>query len=154
SQIITNHEEFDGAVRNAIGDFHALQIPNGRDHVVAAGVPWFATIFGRDSIIASYQSLLLNPRLAVETLRVLARYQGTEMNDWRDEEPGKILHEQRDGEMANTREIPFGAYYGSVDATPLFLVLASEVFNWTADEHLIRELMPAIRRAINWIDQY
>jgi glycogen debranching enzyme len=154
TQITTNHEEFDAAVRNAIGDFHALQIPNGREHIVAAGVPWFATIFGRDSIIASYQSLVLNPRLAVETLRVLARYQGTEHNDWRDEEPGKILHEQRDGEMANHREVPFGAYYGSVDATPLFLVLASEVFNWTADEHLIRELMPALRRAIQWIDQY
>jgi glycogen debranching enzyme len=154
SQIVSNHEEFDSALRNAVSDFHALQIPAGREHVVAAGVPWFATIFGRDSIIASYQSLLLNPRLAIETLRVLARYQGTEMNDWRDEEPGKILHEQRDGEMANNREIPFGAYYGSVDATPLFLVLASEVFNWTADENLIRELMPALKRAITWIDQY
>jgi glycogen debranching enzyme len=150
----SSHEEFDAALRNAIGDFHALQIPNGREHVVAAGVPWFATIFGRDSILASYQSLLLNPRLAADTLRVLARYQGTEVNDWRDEQPGKILHEQRDGEMALTHEIPFGSYYGSADATPLFLVLASEVLNWTADEQLIRDLMPALKRAITWIEHY
>jgi glycogen debranching enzyme len=150
----SSHDEFDGALRTAIGDFHALQIPRTKDHIVAAGIPWFATIFGRDSIIASYQSLLLNPRLAAETLRVLARLQGTEYNDWRDEEPGKILHELRDGEMSNNQENPFGAYYGSVDATPLFLVLASEVFNWTADEQLMRELMPAFHRALDWIERY
>ncbi len=150
----SSHDEFDSALRTATGDFHALQIPRGKDHVVAAGIPWFATIFGRDSIIASYQSLVLNPRLAAETLRVLARLQGTEVNDWRDEEPGKILHEQRDGEISNNQENPFGTYYGSVDATPLFLVLASEVFNWTADEQLMRELMPAFHKALDWIERF
>ncbi len=76
---------FDQMVASCVGDFHALQIPEGREHVIAAGIPWFATMFGRDSIIAAYQSLLLNPQLAGETLRVLARYQGKEKNDWRDE---------------------------------------------------------------------
>src|SRR5205823_10818609 len=116
----SSDDQFNLALRSAAGDFHALQIPNGRDHIIAAGIPWFATVFGRDSIIAAYQSLLLNPTLAAETLRVLARYQGKEVNDWRDEEPGKILHEHRDGEMTRAGEMPFGAYYGSVDATPLF----------------------------------
>ena len=154
TSISSSHDEFDGAIRTASGDFHALQIPNGKEHIIAAGIPWFATIFGRDSILAGYQSLLLNPTLAADTLRVHARYQGKENNDWRDEEPGKILHEHRDGEMTFDKEIPFGAYYGSVDATPLFLVLASEVFNWTADEGLIEELMPALHRALEWIDRY
>lgn len=150
----SNNEEFDALMRTIVGDFHALQIPDGREHIIAAGIPWFATIFGRDSIISSYQSLGLNPRLATETLRVLARYQGKEHNEWRDEQPGKILHESRGGEMTNTQEIPFGAYYGSADATPLFLVLCSEVFNWTGDENLIRELLPAIYRALAWIDEF
>src|SRR4051812_23998865 len=150
----SSNEAFDAVLRTAVGDFHALQVPNENDHVIAAGIPWFATIFGRDSIIAAYQSLVLNPRLAAETLRVLARYQGTEVNDWRDEEPGKIIHEQRGGEMTRTGEMPFGAYYGSADATPLFLVLASEVFQWSDDEQLIHDLLPNIRRALTWLDKY
>jgi glycogen debranching enzyme len=150
----SNNEDFDTLLNTAVSDFHALQIPDSKNHIIAAGIPWFATIFGRDSIISSYQSLLLNPRLATETLRVLARYQGREENDWRDEQPGKILHESRGGEMTNTQEIPFGAYYGSADATPLFLVLCSEVFNWTGDEAVIRDVLPAIYKALDWIERY
>lgn len=150
----SNNEEFVEALRTAQSDFHALQIPDGSEHIIAAGIPWFATIFGRDSVIAAYQSLLLNPRLAADTLRVLARYQGTKDDAWRDEEPGKILHEHRMGEMTRAGEMPFGPYYGSVDATPLFLVLASEVYQWTADEGLIRDLLPAIYKALKWIDKY
>ena len=145
---------FDHMMGTCVSDFHALQIPDGREHVIAAGIPWFATLFGRDSIIAAYQSLLLNPQLARETLRVLARYQGKEKNDWRDEEPGKILHEYREGEMTQAREMPFGPYYGSVDATPLWLVLLSETFNWTADENLVKDMLPHAYRALEWIDQY
>ncbi len=85
---------------------------------------------------------MLNPRLASETLRVLASLQGKEKNDWRDEEPGKILHEYREGEMTRAGEMPFGPYYGSVDATPLWLILLSETFNWTADEQLVKDLLP------------
>jgi len=150
----SSNDIFDESLRTCIADFHALQIPDGDQHVVAAGIPWFATMFGRDSLIAAYQSLLLNPRLACETLRVLARYQGKEFNDWRDEEPGKIPHEYRTGEMTRAGEMPFGPYYGSVDATPLFLILLSETFNWTGDENLVQELMPAARAALDWVEKY
>ena len=150
----TENEVFNDLLKTAVGDFHALQIPDGEQHIIAAGIPWFATIFGRDSIIAAYQSLSLNPQLAIDTLRVLARYQGKEYDDWRDEEPGKILHEYRDGEMTRNGEMPFGPYYGSVDATPLFLVLLGETFNWTADEQLVEELLPNAYAAIEWIDKY
>src|SRR4051812_24636240 len=154
TQFRSNHDDFDNALQNASGDFHALRIPDGREHIIAAGIPWFATMFGRDSIIAAYQSLVLNPQLAADTLRVLARYQGNEVNDWQDEEPGKILHEQRMGEMTRSGEMPFGPYYGSVDATPLFLVLVTEVFNWLDDEQLVRDLLPNVYRALEWIDRY
>jgi len=145
---------FDSMVATCKGDFHALQIPEGREHVIAAGIPWFATMFGRDSIIAAYQSLVLNPQLATETIRVLARYQGKEEDDWTDEQPGKILHELREGEMTRAREIPFGPYYGSVDSTPLWLILLSETFNWTADEQLVKDMLPHAHRALEWIDRF
>lgn len=150
----SSNDIFDQALRTCIADFHALQIPVGNGHVVAAGIPWFATMFGRDSLIAAYQSLLLNPRLACETLRVLARYQGKQFNDWLDEEPGKIPHEYRSGEMTRAGEMPFGPYYGSVDATPLFLILLSETYNWTGDQKLVEDLMPAARAALKWIESY
>jgi glycogen debranching enzyme len=150
----TDNDLFDSQLKTSIGDFHALQIPEGEQHIIAAGIPWFATAFGRDSIIAAYQSLMLNSQLAVDTLRVLARYQGKEKNDWRDEEPGKILHEYRAGEMTRDGEMPFGPYYGSVDATPLFLILLSETFNWTDDEQLVEELLPNAYAALEWIDKY
>ncbi len=150
----SSNDTFDAAMRTATGDFHALQIPDGDEHVIAAGIPWFATMFGRDSIIAAYQSLSLNPQLAADTLRVLARYQGKEVNDWRDEQPGKILHEYRTGEMTRVGEVPFGPYYGSVDATPLFLILLSETWNWTADEDLVTELLPHAYRALEWMASY
>ena len=150
----SSNDVFDEALKTATGDFHALQIPDGHEHIIAAGIPWFATVFGRDSIIAAYQSLGLNPRLAVETLRVLARYQGKQFNDWQDEEPGKILHEYRNGEMTRAGEMPFGPYYGSVDSTPLFLILLGETFNWTADENLVQQLLPNVYAALQWIDRH
>ena len=141
-------------MNTAASDFHALQIPDEHGRVIAAGIPWFATMFGRDSIIAAYQSLSLNPSLAKETLRTLAKLQGTEYNDWKDEEPGKILHEFRQGEMTRSGEMPFGPYFGTIDATPLFLILLSETYNWTSDEGLVRELLPAAYKALDWIDKY
>ena len=149
-----SNDVFNTALRTGASDFHALQIPEGNCHVIAAGIPWFATMFGRDSIIAAYQTLSLNPQLACETLRVLAHYQGKEVNDWQDEQPGKILHEFRDGEMTRVGEMPFGPYYGSVDATPLWLILLSETFNWTADEQLVKDMLPHAYRALQWIDTY
>jgi glycogen debranching enzyme len=150
----SSNDVFDVTMSHATSDFHALQIPEDKGHVIAAGIPWFATLFGRDSIIAAYQSLPLNPQLAVETLRVLAQHQGTKYDDWHDEEPGKILHEFRQGEMTRSGEMPFGPYYGTIDATPLFLVLLSETWNWTADEQLVEDLLPAAYKALDWIDQY
>ena len=150
----SSNEVFDAALRTATSDFHALQIPESDGHVVAAGIPWFATMFGRDSVVAAYQSLFLNPQLAIETLRVLARHQGNKYDDWHDEEPGKILHEYRQGEMTRSGEMPFGPYYGTVDATPLFLILLGETWNWTANEKLVKELLPAVYKALDWIDQY
>jgi glycogen debranching enzyme len=154
TQFTSSNSVFDNLLHNAMGDFHALRIPVGGEHVIAAGVPWFATIFGRDSIIAAYQTLSLNPELAKDTLRVLARYQASKVDDWRDAQPGKILHEWREGEMTKCDEMPFGSYYGSVDATPLWLVLLSETYNWTCDEALVREMLPHAYRALDWIDQY
>ncbi|HEY6308526.1 MAG TPA: amylo-alpha-1,6-glucosidase [Candidatus Angelobacter sp.] len=145
---------FDQMLGTCKGDFHALQIPEGKEHVIAAGIPWFATMFGRDSIFAAYQSLLLSPQLATETLRVLARFQGDKHDDWRDEQPGKILHEFREGEMTRANEVPFSPYYGSVDSTPLWLILLSETYNWTADEQLVRDMLPHAYRALEWIERY
>ena len=118
----------------------------------AAGLPWFMTLFGRDSLIASYQALPFLPELAATTLRALARHQGTRDDPSRDEEPGKILHELRAGELSVTGELPFAPYYGTVDATPLFLVLLDEYERWTGDRALVAELEPVARRALGWID--
>ena len=150
----SSHGIFDAVLDTAVSDFHALQIADGNEGIVAAGIPWFATIFGRDSLIASFQALLLDPHLACDTLRVLARYQGKENNNWRDEEPGKVLHEYRQGEMTCAHEMPFSPYFGSLDSTPLFLILLSETYNWTANRELVMELLPAAYKALDWIDQY
>lgn len=160
SRFDTSHETFNTAIEQAAADFHALQVPYYREgsaaqlRSIAAGIPWFATVFGRDSLIASYQSLCLDASLAKDTLRYLAAHQGTKMDDWRDEEPGKILHELREGEMSRCGEAPHSPYYGTVDATALFLIALTETIRWTADEELLRELWPAAERALEWIDRF
>ena len=150
----SDNEIFDAMLETSTEDFYALQIPDKAGTAVAAGVPWFAALFGRDSLIASFQSLILNPMLAQGTLRVLASYQGRETREDRDEEPGKILHEMRSGEMTATGEIAFGMNYGSVDATPLFIILLSEYYRWTGDEGLVRELATALTLAVEWLLTY
>lgn len=119
-----------------------------------AGVPWYAAPFGRDALITSLQCLALNPELATGTLRYLAAHQGRRVDPYRAEEPGKILHEQRFGELANLRMIPHTPYYGTVDATPLFLVLLNEEVTWSGDLELFRELLPHTMAALEWIDRY
>ncbi len=119
-----------------------------------AGVPWYAAPFGRDALITSLQCLGLNPELATGTLRYLAENQGRRVDPYRAEEPGKILHEQRFGELANLRQIPHTPYYGTVDATPLFLVLLNEVVTWSGDLELFRELLPNVMAALEWIDSH
>jgi glycogen debranching enzyme len=120
----------------------------------AAGLPWFMTVFGRDSLLTSFQALPFTPELAETTLRVLARYQAKELDDFRDAEPGKILHEIRFGELTHFDERPHSPYYGTADATPLFLVLLDEYERWTGDHELVRELEPNARAALQWIDEH
>ena len=120
----------------------------------AAGLPWFMSIFGRDSLLTSFQALPFVPELAVTTLRALAAWQGTRRDDFRDEEPGKILHELRFGEMTAFEERPHSPYYGSADSTPLFLILLDETERWTGDRALVEDLEGEARAALNWIDAY
>jgi glycogen debranching enzyme len=113
------------------------------------------TMFGRDSILTSLQALPFTPDLAATTLRALAQYQGTRVDDFREEEPGRILHEMRFGEMTAFEERPHSPYFGAADATPLFVVLLDEYERWTGDTRLVRELEPAARAAaLAWIDEY
>ena len=120
----------------------------------AAGLPWFMAVFGRDSLITSLQALPFAPALAETTLRVLAARQGTRVDAFRDEEPGKILHESRIGEMTAFAERPHSPYFGSADATPLFLILLDEYELWTGDGDLVRQLEQPARAALEWLDDY
>ncbi len=132
--------------------YYPLLDPTGS--MPAAGLPWFMAVFGRDSIIMSLQTLPFVPQLAATTLKVLAHRQGTRVDSFRDEEPGKILHESRLGEMTAFTERPHSPYFGSADGTPLFLVLLDEYERWTGDADLVRALEPNARMALRWIDEY
>jgi glycogen debranching enzyme len=120
----------------------------------AAGLPWFMTMFGRDSIFTSLQALPFTPELAATTLRALGEWQGTRVDDFRDEDPGRIPHEMRYGEMTAFEERPHSPYYGAADATPLYVVLLDEYERWTGDTRLVHELEREARAALNWIDEY
>lgn len=150
TRIFTNNEIFNTVLSQSLNDLRTLYTGDGGGYI-AAGTPWFDTLFGRDSVIASLQMLAFNPEIARKTLRILADKQGQEVNAWRDEEPGKILHEMRQDELSRTGDLPFRCYYGSIDSTPLFLLLAAEYWSWTADSRFIRELMPAITAGLDWI---
>jgi glycogen debranching enzyme len=136
----------------SVTDLHALQVSVGKHSIVGAGIPWFCAPFGRDALITAYESLTLTPSLAVDALRTLAAHQGKENDDTTEEEPGKILHELRFGEMARAAEIPHVPYYGSIDATPLFVILAEATYRFTADLAFVEELRPALLGALAWID--
>ena len=154
-QILSGNELFNAALDRSITDLRVLWTEGGPDrNYIAAGVPWFDTLFGRDSALAAIMSLAVRPGLAREVLRCLARSQGTLTDDPREEEPGKIVHETRQCETANTGEVVFGRYYGSIDSTPLFVLLAAEYYRWTADIGLMRELRPSIDAALDWMDRF
>jgi glycogen debranching enzyme len=154
--VATDNELFNLTVNRSVADLRLLvnDGPGEGQRYIAAGVPWFTTLFGRDSAIAAIQTLPFRPQIAVETLEVLASLQATEVDDWRDAEPGKILHELRAGETARAGELPHSPYYGSIDSTPLWLILLGETFDWTGDQALVDRLWPNALAALRWIDEW
>jgi len=155
------HSESDllaAVFERSVQDLVALRIHKRlRDedlNLPAAGLPWFLSIFGRDTLITAYQSVCFGPRLSRGALLMLALQQGQRVDDFRDEEPGKILHEIRNGELTQLGIMPYSPYYGTSDATQLWLILLSEYWRWTRDDGLVRELRDNAYAALRWIDQY
>jgi glycogen debranching enzyme len=152
--IESSSERFNQWVRRSAADMRMLVSTTGSGVYPHAGVPWFSTPFGRDGLIASLQTLWVNPRIARGVLEYLAATQASEVNEAQDAEPGKILHETRSSEMARLGEVPFGRYYGSVDATPFFVILAGAYFERTGDRAFLARMWPHVMRALAWIDEY
>jgi glycogen debranching enzyme len=143
--------------RRSLVDLAALRFAppvSGGRSLPAAGLPWFMTMFGRDSIFTSLQALPFTPELAATTLRALGSWQGSRVDDFRDEDPGRILHEMRYGELTAFEERPHSPYYGCADATALYVILLDEYERWTGDRKLVRELQSEARAALRWIDEY
>ncbi|WP_027660461.1 amylo-alpha-1,6-glucosidase [Salinispora fenicalii] len=156
-QVNSEREDLTATYRRCLVDLAALRfVPFslGGAALPAAGLPWFMTMFGRDSILTCLQVLPFTPELSKTTLQILAALQGTRFDDFREEDPGRILHEMRYGETAAFEEQPHSPYYGSVDATPLFLVLLDEYERWSGDADLVRALQVECRAALKWIDDY
>ncbi len=153
TQIQTDNKYLNQVIDRAVQDVYLLRQTFEGSRFLSAGVPWFSTLFGRDSLIAASQTLVLDPSIAKETLIILARYQGQVEDEWRDEQPGKILHEIRLGEMARCQEVPHTPYYGTVDATPLWLMLYAEYFAWTEDRETLDQLWDSALAAMDWIDR-
>jgi glycogen debranching enzyme len=156
-QLESDSDSLRATYRRSLVDLAALRfsppVAGGRS-LPAAGLPWFMTMFGRDSIFTSLQALPFTPELAAATLRALGGWQGSRVDDFRDEDPGRILHEMRYGEMTAFEERPHSPYYGCADATPLYVVLLDEYERWTGDRKLVRELEHEARAALNWVDEF
>ncbi len=150
----SSNAAFDGALDHAVADLKALTVYHFGSPVISAGIPWYTCPFGRDALFAGYEALLAAPEIARDALRFLARLQGSRDDPARDEEPGKIPHEIRFGEMAAAGEVPHTPYYGSVDATPLFLVLLSEYWLWTGDDETLAALLPQAEAALAWLERW
>jgi glycogen debranching enzyme len=156
-RLTCDSESIAATYRRSLVDLAALRfapVIAGARSLPAAGLPWFMTMFGRDSIFTSLQALPFVPELAATTVRVLGDWQGSRTDDFRDEDPGRILHEMRYGELTAFQERPHSPYYGNADATPLYVVLLDEYEQWTGDADLVREFEPEARAALRWIDAY
>ncbi len=153
TRIQTDNKSLNEVIDRAVQDIYLLRQTSEKNNFLSAGVPWFSTLFGRDSIISASQTLVLDPMIARDTLLILAHFQGKVDNEWRDEQKGKILHEIRLGEMARCHEVPHDPYYGTVDATPLWLMLYAEYFAWTADQTTLDQLWANAISAMSWIDR-
>ncbi|KGX92753.1 amylo-alpha-16-glucosidase [Pontibacillus halophilus JSM 076056 = DSM 19796] len=154
TEVKTDYAPLQRLIDRGLKDMHVLLTDVGYGNLPVAGLPWFAVPFGRDSLIAALQMLPYERGLAKGTLRTMASMQGERVDHWRDEQPGKIMHEIRYGELASTGQIPFTPYYGTIDATPLFVILFTEYIGWTGDLDLARELLPNVEAAIKWMDEY
>jgi glycogen debranching enzyme len=154
ARISSDNELFDALIDASVRDLHALMMPVGDSELPAAGIPWYVAPFGRDSLLSSCEALMINPAVARGTLLALAGLQADADEDWRDAEPGKILHELRVGELARTGQIPHTPYYGTADATPLFLMVAGGYYRWTLDLDTMKRLRPALDAALEWIDKW
>src|ERR1700749_751054 len=152
TSIETSNNIFNEVLCQSMADLNMLMTETPEGRYPYAGIPWYSTTFGRDGIITAMQMLWIDPRVACGVLKRLARYQAGAVDPLNDAAPGKILHEMRGGEMAALREVPFAQYYGSVDATPLFVLLVGLYVERTGDEETLKELWPAVESALRWID--